>query len=53
MKILYWIVKMAWYLVITVIATNFWKHFGWWFLFVCAIVLLVGDNFIRKIFLKK
>ena len=36
MRILYWLVKLVWYFVITVIATTYWKGFGWWiFMFGC------------------
>jgi hypothetical protein len=51
-RFLYWVVKMGWYFVITVITTTYWKGFGWWFLVICAIVLLLGDELIRKIIKK-
>ncbi|MBP1931781.1 hypothetical protein J2Z37_001782 [Ammoniphilus resinae] len=48
MRFLYWLVKLSWYFVMTVIATTYWKGLGWWFLIICSIVLLLGDEFIRK-----
>ncbi|ALS28225.1 hypothetical protein IJ21_28290 [Paenibacillus sp. 32O-W] len=51
-RFLYWLVKLGWYFVITVIATSYWKGLGWWFLVICAVVLLLGDELIRKIFNK-
>ena len=52
MRYLYWLVKFAWYFVMLVIATTYWKGFGWWFLVICAIALLLGDELIRKLFKK-
>jgi len=51
MRYFYWFVKLAWYFVMSVIATTYWKSFGWWFLVICAIALVLGDEMIRK-FLK-
>ncbi|OIK14277.1 hypothetical protein BIV59_03205 [Bacillus sp. MUM 13] len=50
MRDLYWLVKYAWYFAISVIATTCWKGYGWWFLVICAIALLLGDELIRKLF---
>jgi hypothetical protein len=52
MRYFYWLVKFAWYFAMSVIATTYWKGFGWWFLVICAIVLLLGDELIRKLFKK-
>ena len=50
MRYLYWLVKFTWYFVMSVMATTYWKGFGWWFLVICAIVLLLGDELISIAF---
>ncbi|WP_180994397.1 hypothetical protein [Bacillus sp. Marseille-P3661] len=52
MRLLYWFVKLGWYFIMTFLATTYWKGFGWWFLIICAILLILGDEWIRKL-LKK
>lgn len=48
MRHLYWIIRVGWYLGISIIATTYWKHFGWWFLIVCLGVLILGTIPIEK-----
>ncbi|MFF2591187.1 hypothetical protein ACFVSS_25795 [Peribacillus butanolivorans] len=50
MKFLYGLVIIAWYFLITILATTYWKGLGWWFLIICAIVLFLGDGLIRRFF---
>ncbi|MBT2647609.1 hypothetical protein J7E52_12860 [Bacillus sp. ISL-34] len=52
MKVLYWVVIIGWYFLITILATTDWKGLGWWFLIICAIVLFFGDGLIRRLFKK-
>ncbi|KQL50447.1 hypothetical protein AN964_22575 [Heyndrickxia shackletonii] len=39
---------MGWYLLVNIIATTYWKHFGWWFLVVCFVALIIGLGPIEK-----
>lgn len=52
MKLLYWLIKFMWYFAMSVIATTYWKGYGWWFLAICAVVLPLGDGLIGKFFKK-
>lgn len=52
MKVLYWVVTIGWYFLITILATTYWKGLGWWFLKICAIVLFFCDGLIRRLFKK-
>lgn len=49
MKYLYWLIMLTWYFTMSFLATTYWKEFGWWFLVICAIVLILGDTLIRKL----
>ncbi|MGV3466910.1 MAG: hypothetical protein ACO1OT_16660 [Heyndrickxia sp.] len=48
MRYLYSIIRILWYLGISIIATTYWRHFGWWFLIICLVLLIVGTIPIEK-----
>jgi len=52
MKFLYWLFTLGWYFSIVFIATTYWRGWGWWFLVICLIALLVGDSLLKKLFKK-
>ncbi|MDC3426174.1 hypothetical protein NC797_16885 [Aquibacillus sp. 3ASR75-11] len=47
-RFIYKLLTLGWYLTISIIATTYWKHFGWWFLILCLVILLLGFIPIEK-----
>jgi hypothetical protein len=48
MKFIFWLIKLGIYAFISFIATTYWKTFGWWFLVICSILLLIVETIINK-----
>ncbi|MFP5110645.1 hypothetical protein ACSU6B_28655 [Neobacillus sp. C211] len=48
MKGLFWILKLAVYMGSYILVTTYWRIFGWWFLIVIALILIISDSFLTK-----
>ena len=48
MKFIYILIKLVIYAFITYIVTTYWRGLGWWFLVVCAILLIIVKTIINK-----
>ncbi|WP_033827117.1 hypothetical protein [Bacillus andreraoultii] len=46
-RLVLWTLRIVW-LIANMIAINYWRFFGWWFLIVCSLILISGLVFIEK-----
>lgn len=48
MKILFWLSKLTVSMGSYILVTTYWRNYGWWFLVILALILIVSDIFITK-----
>lgn len=48
MKNLFWLLKLTIYLGSYILVTTYWRNYGWWFLVVIALILVISDIFLTK-----
>ncbi|WP_088102903.1 hypothetical protein [Halalkalibacter urbisdiaboli] len=48
MKSLFWFLKIAVYMGCYLLFTTYWRHYGWWFIVVIALILIISDIFLTK-----